>query len=394
MPLAADKALQKRIRRHVRGRVHRFFAVTGPGLEPLCEAELAALSLDRAEGGSESGGVAFSGRPADCWRANLHLRTASRVLMRLERFKAENFSRFKQKIAALPWELFLYSDPPPRIRVTVRSSRLYHSQALAQRVAEGMAQRFQGHPFLAAPADIPAQTVFVRGLKDRFTVSLDSSGELLYKRGIKAHGGTAPLRETLAAAALKLAGYTGKKPLVDPMCGSGTFALEAAMMAAGIPAGWFREFAFMGWPCFEQKRWAYLRKSAGQAIGLPRAPILASDQDPAVCQALSDQLAKTGLSAYVRVTARDFFDFSPGERGMEPGLVALNPPYGLRLGRPEQTKAFFAAVISHLKTAYRNWNLALIAPDRSVLPPLRLQAVRIHTFFHGGLTPILLTARL
>lgn len=394
MPPAADKALQKRIRRHVRGRVHRFFAVTGPGLESLCQAELAGLCLDMSEGGAETGGVAFSGRPVDCWRANLHLRTASRVLMRLDRFKAEHFSRFKQKIAAIPWELFLYGDRPPRIRVTVRGSRLYHSQAVAQRLSQGIQKRFADPPFLAAPAEIPGQTVFVRGLKDRFTVSLDSSGKTLYQRGIKAQGGTAPLRETLAAAALKLAGYTGKEPLLDPMCGSGSFALEAAMMASDIPAGWFREFAFMGWPCFEGRRWEYLRQIAGQAIGRPKAPILASDRDPAVCQALSRQLAKTGLSDAIQVAARDFFDFSPGELGMEPGLVALNPPYGLRLGRPEQTAAFFAAVIRHLKTGYRGWKLALIVPDRLLLPTLDLKTPRIHPFFHGGLSPLLLTARL
>ena len=240
--------LEKRIRRHVIGKSHRFFAVTAPGLEPLCLGELESLGLT---GAAVEGGVEFSGRLQAAYLANLCLRTANRILLRVHEFRATSFRALAQEAASFPWELFIAPGAPLRIHVTTHHCRLHHSDAIAERVQNAIAERLSA--FSVAEARMPLQ-IFIRGVDDRFTASLDSSGENLYRRGIKTHAGKAPLRETLAAAALMLAGYSGEGFLLDPMCGAGTFALEAALMAKHLPPGGHRDFAFMAWPGFRPQQ--------------------------------------------------------------------------------------------------------------------------------------------
>ncbi|HDI59162.1 MAG TPA: hypothetical protein ENF48_02195 [Desulfobacteraceae bacterium] len=256
-------ALDKRIRRHVIGPPQLFFAATAPGIEPICAAELAAC-LPGVQPRPMRGGVSFKARLDDAFRANLMLRTANRVLMRIARFEAAYFSQLEKALAAVPWELYLARETPVVARVATRKSRLHHSGAIAQRLAAAVAERRRNAIFnpLPAPPDRPAeQTIFIRAKHDRFTVSLDTSGELLHKRGLKADVGPAPLRETLAAAILEQVDYTGDAPLLDPMCGGGTFVLEAAMHACRIPVGWHRDFVFTRWPAFRPHRWAHLRRT-------------------------------------------------------------------------------------------------------------------------------------
>ena len=179
----------------------------------------------------------------------------------------------KKKLSDIPWELFLFAGPLPQVHATARHCKLYHSEAISERLLTAIAARKKNAEFLAPHKKFltTPQTIYIRGVDDRFTISIDSSGENLYKRGIKKHGGKAPLRETAAAAALMLAGYTGAEPLVDPMCGSGTFALEAALMSKNIAPGSYRDFAFMGWPSYQHQRWMYLKQESGKKIMAPKA---------------------------------------------------------------------------------------------------------------------------
>ncbi|GBC63345.1 RNA methyltransferase [Desulfonema ishimotonii] len=397
--MSSESSLARRIKRHVIGKTGEFFIVTSPGLEKLCYEELTALPLSVKEATVMSGGVGFRGRLHDCYLANLSLRTASRILMRIATFRATNFKQLDQKLVDLPWELWLKPGQVLQIHTTALRSRLYHSTAISDRVREGVEIRLQPFPPEPESADSPAspQQLFVRAADDRFTLSLDSSGDLLYRRGIKTHAGRAPLRETLAAAALKMAGYTGQEPLIDPMCGSGTFSLEGAMMADRIPPGFFRKFAFTDWPAFKPRQWAHMKKEAGQQILRPEADmpplIFASDRDEAGCQALEQTLARHGLSARVRVSCRDFFDFSPADLTDRPGVVALNPPYGIRLGSGQESRDLFQAICRHLRAEYRGWKIALIAPDKDLARQLPFRVTR-HPFRHGGLDLTLLTGKI
>jgi len=391
---ATTSALEKRIRRHVTGREHEFFAVTAPGLETVCRRELKALDIPVSDEAPVTGGVTFRGRVHDCYRANLHLRTATRILMRLGAFHAAAFSELEKRCADIPWELYLPAGRLPDIHVTTAKSRLYHKGAIAQRIHGCIKKRFASHA--AAGTSGPgtesrAMEVFVRSVRDRFVISIDSSGELLHKRGLKTHTGRAPLRETLAAAALIQNGYAAGDLLVDPMCGSGTFTLEAAMISAGIPAGWFREFAFFDWPCFRPPRWGDIRRSAEAAILHPeKKRIFASDADGASFPALRQEIARIHATGAVTIGQRDFFDTVGRDFPAPTGTIVLNPPYNRRMGTPTRIGKFYRQVRDHLVAAYPGWRVSVYCPNMAADHFAPILTTRL-TVPQGGLTLALLT---
>jgi putative N6-adenine-specific DNA methylase len=384
----SDPALEKRVKRQVIGRTREFFAVTAPGLEPLCLKELSELDLTSQTGRAVTGGVAFSGRLQDAYLANLRLRTATRILMRIGAVHATRFDQLEKGVNEIPWELYLPPSAPVTLRAAASRCRLYHKEAIAERVRRCIAERFSARGFGSnslRTGDI-SQTVFVRGTSDRFLFSLDSSGDPLYKRSIKTDVGRAPLRETLAAASLMWAGYTGDNPLIDPLCGSGAFSLEAALIGARIPPGHFRDFAFMGWPAFRSTRWTHIKSEARKEIRRsPIQPIFASDRDQNLCRALEKATLKHGLEEWITVTRRDFFDFSPRDLTRRTGWVTLNPPYGRRLGSPEEKNRLLAVIIDRLHREYRGWTMVLLVPGRNPARFLKFP-VTTRTLFHGGLT--------
>jgi putative N6-adenine-specific DNA methylase len=379
-------ALEKRIKRQVTARQHRFFVVVSPGLGPVCRAELDLLFGGEKTLIDEDGGIAFEGSVVDVYRANLHLRTASRILMRLTSFDATDFKTLEKKTEALPWELYLDPRAPLDVQVTVKKSRLYHSGAVDQRVRESIGRRLG--PFGTSGM---MQTVYVRGVQDRFELSLDSSGDLLYLRGLKTQGGAAPLRETLAAAMLMMAGYDGRSPLLDPMCGSGSFSLEAALIARNIPPGWYRRFAFEQWPCFREGAFRQIRREAEVLIGQDTpAPIFAADRDAGACERLKAQAAHAGLDDLIRVQCRDVLDPDPAILSGAPGIIMVNPPYGLRLGTRPAAETLIRDLVALAARAYRGWTLGLLCPldARTLKAPFPLSS---HRLFHGGLTLFFLT---
>ncbi len=387
----AIPALQKRIKRHVRGRSHAFFIATAPALTALCYDELIALSLPLEHAQMVPGGIAITGRLAVCYLANLYLRTANRILMRLTHFHATNFRQLHKKLAAFPWELYLYATHPLAFQVTARHSRLYHTDAISDACRAAILDRLsrRGLQPASRPVQDRQQQIFVRAIDDNFSLSIDSSGTHLYKRGFKKHRGPAPLRETIASAILTLAGYDGTHVLFDPMCGTGTFAFEAAMIAAHIPAGWHRTFAFMEWPAFRPRQWAFLKKEAAQHITMIEQPrIFASDKDPDHCKSLARSIEAAGLSGAVNVQCRDFFEID--NHGDQPGtgLVVLNPPYGRRLGTDREAHRRMRAIGTKLIHSFKGWRFALLVPHEHWLQALPFD-LRTHPLQHGGLRLLL-----
>ncbi len=360
--------LQKRIKRHLIGRTREYFIITPPGFEDLCRQELCALPLSVQDAESMPGGVTFQGRLADCHMANLCLRTATRVLLRLHRFRAASFSAMEKSLKEIPKELYLFPGARLSFSVSTSGSRLFHKQAIAERAA-----RILGNNAASQNGEnngsVPHHRIFIRGVEDRFTVSIDSSGEPLYKRGLKPGGGQAPLRETSAAAILMIAGYTRGATLVDPMCGTGTFSLEAGLISAGTPPGACRDFAFMEWPSFGKKRWEYLRgEFLRQRHPEPAFPLIhASDRAKKSCSLLNRSLFSAGLKAYAEVNRRDFFQFTPADIPAPPGLIVLNPPYGIRMGSPARSRDLFGRICRRLASVWGGWRAALICPDREWL---------------------------
>ncbi|MEW6674179.1 MAG: hypothetical protein AB1427_20995 [Thermodesulfobacteriota bacterium] len=394
--MTSSTALQKRIKRHIAGREHRFFAATAPGLERVCREELNSLLSPGVHIAAVDGGVEFDGRLHDCYRSNLSLRTANRVLMRIGSFYAADFRQLENRLGDIPWELYLYAGTGTRIHATSRQSRLYHKDAVAERVEKSISFRFRQCKIPQRPCPVPTgiQRLFVRMSQNDVTLSIDSSGELLHKRGLKPQTAKAPLRETIAAAALILAGYTGSEPLIDPMCGSGSFSLEAAHMVLQVPPGWHREFAFMNWPSFQPGRWKHLRQLAEIQFRKIDAPVIfASDRDEEAVAALKETLSRQGLTEVVSAGARNFFDFLPKNLTDLPGLVVLNPPFGRRLGSRQDSDRLFTDVCRWLQTQYRGWKFALIAPRTALIDKVPFKSV-VHILPLGGLKVALLTGRI
>jgi putative N6-adenine-specific DNA methylase len=385
--------LEKRIKRHVIGPRHEFFAVTHPGFETLCRQELITVSKSVEITAEEKGGIVFQGKMADLYRVNLHVRTAGRFLMRLAGFSATNFRQFEKKAANLPWELYLPIGVVPAIKAACRRSRLYHSRAVEQRMTALMAGHWKKLG-ISVRGDM-GQTLYVRIEKDRITLSLDSSGANLYRRSLKTHHSPAPLRETLAAGILLKGGYHPRRPLADPMSGSGTFALEAALMAKRIAPGFFRKFAFMDWPAFGAAQWNYLvAEAAGMRLECAAPLILASDSNETACRELATQVDRYQFNDAVIVQQHDFFAPPDGRDIMSrPGLVVLNPPYGRRLKTDRPVESFYQAIGKQLQTGYPGWRLAMVVPtprlDRVMPFP-----VTTGPLTHGGLNLALLTGRI
>ena len=380
-------SLEKRIKRNVSGRKRDFFVITPPGLESLCRMELMRIPSFGGETAEVPGGVEFSGKLYDGYLANLHLRTATRILMRIETISASHFTRLSKKAAEIPWELYLRPDAVPLIRVSTHHCRLYHKDAVSAIFTESVRNRLSQYAGDAQTQDDPViqQRLFIRGMDDRFSVSIDSSGDLLYKRGIKTLAGEAPVRETLAAAILMLAGYSGNEVLVNPMCGSGTFAVEGALMARNIPPGWNRSFAFMGWPGFRPAQWHHLRNAAEKRfVSGPLPPVIAFDNASTACDSLVRLAGSHAALDQIQVLEGDFFDLNPGDLTVEPGLVVINPPYGKRMGTRRESRLLIQDVMKKLKTDYRGWKFALMVPERSDLGGISPEW-RFHSIYHGGL---------
>ncbi len=378
-----DRAFYKRVRRHVTGRIREYYAVTAPGVENSCRQELINLCVDSSGLSVDAGGVTFAGRLVDCQRANLHLRTATRVLMRIEAFSATNLRRLEKKTGDISWELFLTAGHLPDVKVSSHRSRLYHTEAIARSIRDSIVRRLEG----AGGPPLPGftQTLFVRAVDDRFTLSLDSSGEPLYKRGLKAGPARAPIRETLAAAMLMAAGYDPRRPLVDPLCGSGTFSLEAAMMAKQMAPGLKRAFAFMGWPAFSEGQWRFIKREAESKVKDLKQPLIfASDVDAEACEQLAVMIKGRGLSDAVSVVRKDFFQCGADQYGDGTGLVAINPPYGIRIGSAKKADALFRNIGRHLAQRFKGWTVALIAPRPELARGLPFPARRV-PLHHGGL---------
>jgi len=383
---------QKRIKRHVIGPAHTFFATTPPGLESLCAQELAALPADIDKIEIISGGVTFNCRLSGCYTANLHLRIPNRILMRLSDFKASNFRQLEKNMLQFPWELYLSASSELGFSVKARHSRLFHTTAIAQRMKTCIRQRVprvpSGKPHLQKNKD--SQHLYIRAVDDHFFVSLDSSGELLFKRGLKHDVGKAPLRETLAAAILKLAGYDGSQALLDPMCGSGTFSLEACMLARNIPPGLYRDFAFMQWPAFREPQWHHLKQKATNDIRPEKtAMIFASDKDSDRTTEFKNMSDNLDLLDVIQVETRDFFDLAPQNVTEIPGILVLNPPFGIRLDANGKSKIFYRDIIKKLKKDFQHWQIAILVKDKTILKwfPDNFRRTPI---FHGGIDLTLL----
>ena len=362
----------------------RWFAVATPGLEEPVHAEIAALD-GATEVARVDGGVEFAGPLAVGMAANLHSRTATRILLRLGEVEARQFSELRRRLGKLPFEELVPAGRPLRVDAAASRCRLYHTGALAETAALAVADRVGPLP-AAEKDDEGAARVLLRGREDRFLVSVDASGELLHRRGWRVETGRAPLRETLAAGLLWLCGYDPARPFVDPMCGAGTIALEACALALGVAPGLARSFAFERWPRFDPAAWDRLRDQALAAIrSAPPAPLHAFDRDAEAVEIARRNAGRAGFLAHLEIERAEL-----GARPAPapPGLLVVNPPYGRRLG------GLHGRDLGRLlRAGYPGWRAGVLLPaaDRG---GLGWAPEAVHPLTNGGLRIALLVTDL
>ena len=363
----------------------QFFAVAAPGIEALMAIELRRQGLMPKDKTHQIGGVTFEGELEQLYRANLHLRTASRVLVRLGDFHAASFSELRKKAARLPWEGYLLPGQPVALRVTCRKSRLYHSDAVAERVAGAISDRL-GQPLaLEKPADEEAdltpQLIIVRLWRDVCSISMDSSGALLHRRGYRLATAKAPLRETLAAAMLLAAEWDRTSPLLDPFCGSGTIPIEAALLARGLPPGRERRFAFMDWPGFNTKLWESLLDASQARLQSKVPTIQASDRDAGAVRIAQENAARAGVAGDIEFSCRAVSAIEPPPG---PGWVITNPPYGLRVSANKDLRNLYAQLGNVLRLQCPGWYTAILCSDLKLLGHIGFSLDTSLSLVNGG----------
>lgn len=379
--------LEKRLKRQIIGKPHRFLAIAPLGFEQTLVRELQGFGLEftDAQGApaiAGDGKVEFTAKITEAWKAVAYSRIANRVLMHIADFKAENFRDLEKKAAEIPWELYLdertldnslqtKDERLLNIHVTCKHSRLYHSDAIAERLNNvitqfHMAQSEASSKGEARPHTPPPQNLYVTLINDRCTIWLDLAGEELYKRGHERFVNDAPLKETIAAAmifeACSLPSPACPLPtaycLLDLMAGSGTFSLEAAYMANGLIPGKSRDFALKHQPAFKPATWNHIVKQ--ERVILSETPngvesknlitrILTSDISPKAVEIIKHNVESGPLADIVPNDAtptitpqlRDFFSYTAKEiadacscnsnSGEASPVIVLNPPYGKRL---------------------------------------------------------------
>ena len=371
---------------------YQLFITSAPGMEDITAREVDELGLAR-DGAARSipGGVEFSGDLETVYRANLLLRTASRVLVRLSTFYATDFSELRTKASRLPWNRYLQPGQrgckqPITVRATCHESKLYHSDAVIERVLGAIGDRL-GVPVALdtatdEEADQPAQLVVVRLFKNRCTVSVDSSGALLHRRGYRLATAKAPLRETLAAGLVLASGWDGRVPLLDPFCGAGTILIEAALWARNIAPGKARNFAFMTWPDFAPDVWEATLAAAIAAERPAAPPILASDRDAGAIRAAEANAARAGVADDIAFTCQAVSAIAPPP---EPGWVVTNPPYGVRVSENKDLRNLYAQFGNVLRAHCPGWHVTFLCSDLTLVRQTRLAVETSRVWTNGGL---------
>ncbi len=312
---------------------------------------------------ADRGGVHFGKSIDEGLRACLELRTAVRVLYKLAGFDAPDGDALYAGVSAIDWSPWLTPHHTLAVRASCHGSALTHSQFVAQKTKDAVVDQLRDKLGARPSVDLddPDVSVFVHIAKDRATVYLDLAGGSLHKRGWRAQHGEAPLKESLAAAILRLSGWDRERPLVDPMCGAGTIAIEAALWARGVAPGLTRErFGFERWASHDEalvRRTAELRERARAKARDASATIRGSDVDLDSLADARDNAKAAGVTVeWRRASVRDLV--AEGE----PGVIVTNPPYGVRIDAPEPLYRDMAKAFRRL----RGWRVAVLAGERAI----------------------------
>lgn len=353
------------------------------GLEELLEAELQSLGIENTK--LLRRGVAFEGNIEQVYRANMYCRTAISVLREIGSFTFSDRDDFYRNMVQIDWGLHFGVEKSIVIysvatRSEVFSNTLFLSQLTKDAVADYFREKTGIRPAVDREQAQIRLNIYVNN--DRCVVSLDSSGDPLFKRGYRREGGGAPLNEVLAAGLIMISGWDKQSNFIDPMCGSATFSIEAALMANNIAPGSLRNhFSFENWNDFNATLWSEIRQEAQCRKIRNRANIMASDLNPKALDIARKNIMEAGLMGQIKLQRQEFFNFTPPAGG---GWVLLNPPYGLRL-KQENITDYYKAIGDTLKKNYQGYKAGIITSDVPAMKSIGLKATSRTTVFNGAL---------
>lgn len=360
-----------------------FFSPCPRGLETALAAELEDLGARQVQ--TVPGGVGWQGDWTACQRANLESRIATRVLWRVGqgRYRAE--VDIYKLAYSVTWAKWFTADDTIRIHVTAQKSPLKSLEFITLRVKDAVCDHFRTVSGRRPSVDTanPAVRIHVFLTADMVTLYVDTSGEALYKRGYKPAAVEAPLKENLAAGILRLSGWQPGEALVDPMCGSGTFLIEAALMALDVAPGLGRKFAFERFRHHDRSAWTAVRAAAERRRQAPRVlPVFGSDIVGEWVRRSRLNLEAAGLADCVRLDRADVLERTPPAAE---GVMVANPPYGVRIGEAEELAAFYPRLGDALKRNWGGWRCYLFTADIQLPKLIGLKASRRTPLFNGAL---------
>lgn len=381
------KGLERRIKQHVKAKPHQFFAICQPGFEDVFQNELLEI-CQLQELNVVEGGIEFSAKINDCYKINLSSRGATRIIMRLVKFKVIYFEKLSAKLEEFPWELYLKKNTELSFNIKCHHSRLYHTGRIETEFRKAINKRLNSEIFIEEKNEKVIQTIHVRFDNDLCTVSLDSSGEPLYKRGYKTHITEAPIRETLAALILKSININKYDALIDPMCGSGTIAIEAAMIVNNILPAIKRKFAFENWPVFSEANFRFIKKeqvekNKNEEITF-KQKIYASDIDEQVISIARHNALELNLPEEINFKTVDFFSLGADDFNTQKMFFVFNPPYGKRIAEHKNISSFYRKIGKKIRKDFNHAGFAIIVPGIDNEKALGLNYNKKTLFMNGG----------
>jgi putative N6-adenine-specific DNA methylase len=360
----------------------KMVAKTMMGLEAELAKELLRIGARDIE--EHRRAVSFTGDAGTMYKANYLLRTALRILVPVHRFTAKSEQELYDGIRALDWEQWMGPDDTLAVDCTANSELFHHTYFLAQKTKDAIVDQFREKHGRRPSVEkfSPTLRINIHVNEDDISVSLDSSGDSLHKRGYREDTGRAPLNEVLAAGLILLSGWDCRSRFINPMCGSGTLLIEAALLANNIPSGWFREsFGFERWRNFNADLWETIREAAISRIGNDTQEILGSDISYNVLRKARENIKLAKVDDIVKTTCEDFFEAAPPNGR---GLVILNPPYGERMDQDDLT-TFYKQIGDTLKKRYAGYQAWMITSSPEALKSVGLRPSRKIPLFNGPL---------
>ncbi|MCO6429158.1 class I SAM-dependent RNA methyltransferase [Nitrosomonas communis] len=360
-----------------------FFAPCPRGLESVLTTELSQLGATTIQ--ASQGGVAFQGSWHTCYRANLESRIASRILWQVTSQRYFNEADIYNITHTLPWHKWFGPDLSIRVNLAAIKCPLRSLDFATLRIKDAICDAFRNTCGQRPNVDTANPAIRIHGFLDAqtFTLYLDTSGEALFKRGLRKNAGEAPIRENLAAGILHLAGWQPGIPLLDPMCGSGTFLLEAAQMACCIAPGSGRHFAFEKFKLFDAVLWDQLKHAArSQQRPLTPRPIFGNDLYGYALAHARNNLTATGLIDVVSLKQANVLEIAAPAAS---GIIVTNPPYGMRIGEQQALAQLYPKLGDVLKRKFSGWNAYIFTADPLLPKSIRLTASRRIPLFNGAL---------